>query len=74
MGPRMVIVQEFRQLLPQAFVALAFVTENDGPFKEGFLERLGQMAPEVIAGGRFRCCAHHRCLLNGCRVATAPAG
>lgn len=86
MGPRMVIVQEFRQLLPQAFVALAFVTENDGPFKEGFLERLGQMAPEVerggaknkeiavIAGGRFRCCAHHRCSLNGCRVATAPAG
>jgi hypothetical protein len=82
----MVIVQEFRQLLPQAFVALAFVTENDGPFKEGFLERLGQMAPEVerggaknkeiavIAGGRFGCCAHHRCSLNGHRVATAPAG
>ena len=85
-GSRMVVVQEFRQLLPQAFVALAFVTENDGPFKEGFLERLGQMAPEVerggaknkeiavIAGGRFRCCAHHRCSLNGRRVATAPAG
>ena len=45
MGPRMVILQEFRQLLPQAFVALAFVAENDGPFKEGFLEGLGQMAP-----------------------------
>ena len=44
-------MQEFRQLLPQAFVALAFVTENDGPFKEGFLERLGQMAPEVERGG-----------------------
>jgi hypothetical protein len=47
----MVVVQEFRQLLPQAFVTLAFVTENDGPFKEGFLERLGQMAPEVERGG-----------------------
>ena len=76
MGSRMVVVQEFRQLLPQAFVALAFVTENDGPFKEGFLEGLGQMAPEVerggaknkeiavISGGRFRCCAHHRCSLK----------
>ena len=41
----MVVVQEFRQLLSRAFVALAFVTENDGPFKEGFLEGLGQVAP-----------------------------
>ena len=41
----MMVVQEFRQLLPQAFVTLAFVTENDGPFKEGFLEGLGQMTP-----------------------------
>ncbi len=32
-GPRMVVVQEFRQLLPQAFVALAFVTEDNGTFK-----------------------------------------
>jgi hypothetical protein len=40
----MMVVQEFRQLLPQAFVTLAFVTENDGPFKEGLLEGLGSSA------------------------------
>ena len=34
LGPGMVIVEELRQLLPQAFVALAFVTENDGAFEE----------------------------------------
>ena len=41
MGSRMVIVQEFRQLLPQAFIALAFVAKNDRAFKQRFLQLLG---------------------------------
>jgi len=86
MGSRMVIVQEFRQLLPQAFIALAFVAKNDRAFKQRFLQLLGQMAPKVecgssknekiavIARGRLWCCTHDCCPLNGRRLATAPIG
>jgi hypothetical protein len=85
-GPGMAIVQELRQLLPQAFIALAFVTKNDRAFKQRFLQPLGQIAPKVesgssknekiavIAPGRFSRCAHHRCPLNGRRLAAAPMG
>jgi len=41
MRSRMVIVQEFRQLLSQAFIALAFVTKNNRAFKQRFLQLLG---------------------------------
>jgi hypothetical protein len=70
----MVVVQEFRQLLPQAFVAFAFVAENDCPFKEGFLQFLREVAPEierrgaknqkvaVIVRRHVRCCAHRQLL------------
>jgi hypothetical protein len=37
----MVVVQELRQLLPQAFVPLAFVTENNRAFEQRFLQLLG---------------------------------
>jgi hypothetical protein len=47
LGPRMVIVQEFRQLLPQAFVSFGFVTEDNRAFEESFLQLLGQIAPKV---------------------------
>jgi hypothetical protein len=47
LGPRMVIVEEFRQLLAQAFVAFGFVTENNRAFEEDFLQLLGQIAPKV---------------------------
>jgi hypothetical protein len=49
-GPGMVIVEKLGQLLPQAFVAFALVTENDRAFEEGFLQFLGQMAPKVERG------------------------
>jgi hypothetical protein len=82
----MVVVQEFRQLLPKAFVALAFVTEKDRALKQGFLQLLRQMAPKVercgsenekiavIARGRFWCCAHHHCSLNGRGLSIASLG
>ena len=41
------IVEEFGELLTQAFIALAFVAENDGPFEQGLLELLRQIAPKV---------------------------
>ena len=41
MRSRMVIVQEIRQLLSQAFIALAFVTKNNRAFKQRFLQLLG---------------------------------
>jgi hypothetical protein len=42
-----VVVQEFSQLLAQAFVALALVAENDGAFEQRMLQLLGQVAPEI---------------------------
>jgi hypothetical protein len=48
--PRVMIVEEFGQLLAQAFVALAFVAENDGPFEQGLLKLLRQVAPKVCGG------------------------
>jgi len=47
------IVEEFGQLLAQILVALAFVAENDGPFEQGLLKLLRQVAPKV-RGGRPR--------------------
>jgi hypothetical protein len=41
------IVEEFGQLLAQAFVLLAFVAEHDGPFEQGLLKFLRQIAPKV---------------------------
>jgi hypothetical protein len=46
----MMIVQEFRQLLPQAFVTLAAMAEHDGALEQCVLEILRQFAPEI--GGR----------------------
>jgi hypothetical protein len=34
------IMEEFGQLLAQAFVLLAFVAEHDGPFEQGLLKFL----------------------------------
>jgi len=47
LGPHMMIVEELGQLLAEAFVALAFVPEDHGPFEQGMLKRLRQFAPEV---------------------------
>lgn len=47
----MVIVQEFGQLLAQAFIALALMAKHDCAFEEQLLKFLRQMAPE-IGGGR----------------------
>jgi len=44
------IVEEFGQLLAQAFIALAFVAENDGPFEQGLLQLLRQITPQVRGG------------------------
>ena len=44
---RVVIVQEFRQLFPQALVAFAPVSERDCALKQGFLQRWRKVAPEV---------------------------
>jgi len=44
------IVEEFGQLLAQAFIALAFVAESDGPFEQGLLQLLWQSAPKVRGG------------------------
>ncbi len=41
------IVEKFGQLLAQAFITLAFVAENDGPFEQGLLKLLRQIAPKV---------------------------
>jgi len=37
-------------LLAQAFIALTFVAENDGPFEQGLLKLLRQIAPKVRRG------------------------
>jgi hypothetical protein len=41
------IVEEFGQLLAQAFIPLAFVAEHNGPFEQGLLKLLRQIAPKV---------------------------
>jgi len=46
-GPCVMIVEEFGQLLAQAFIPLAFVAEHDGPFEQGLLKLLRQIAPKV---------------------------
>jgi len=51
LGPGMMIVEEFCQLLPQALVAFGFVPENNRAFEQGFLQPLGQVAPKVERGG-----------------------
>jgi hypothetical protein len=45
-----VIVQKLRQLLAQAFVALAFVSEPDGAFEQLLLDFLRKLAPERDRG------------------------
>ncbi|HMK70304.1 MAG TPA: hypothetical protein VK442_04955 [Xanthobacteraceae bacterium] len=47
MGARVVIVEEFGQLLAQAFIPLALMAEHDGPFEQGLLKLLRQIAPKV---------------------------
>ncbi len=47
MGARVMLVQEFSQLLAQAFIALAFVTEKDCPFEQRLLLLLRQLAPQI---------------------------
>jgi hypothetical protein len=44
------IVQKLRQLLAQAFVTLAFMTQHDRTLEQRVLEFLRQFAPEI--GGR----------------------
>jgi hypothetical protein len=44
------VVQEFGQLLAETFVALALVTEHDGPLEQGMLKLLRQIAPKVGRG------------------------
>ncbi len=46
-GPRVMIVEEFGQLLAQAFIPLGLVAENDGPFEQGLLKLLRQIAPKL---------------------------
>ena len=46
-GPGVMIVEEFGQLLAQAFIPLAFVAEHDGLFEQGLLKLLRQIAPKV---------------------------
>ena len=76
LGPGMVIMEEFRQLLSQALVAFGFVTENNRAFEQGFLQLLGQIAPKIERGcaenekialiccGRARSCTHRHRSLN----------
>ncbi len=45
------IVEEFSELLAQAFIALALVAENDSPFEQGLLKLLRQIAPKVRGCG-----------------------
>jgi hypothetical protein len=49
-GARVMIVQEFGQLLAQAFVALASMTEQDCPFEQRLLLLLRQLAPQIGSG------------------------
>ena len=44
---RVVLVQEFRQLFPQAFVAFAPVSEDDRALKQGLLQCRRKVAPEI---------------------------
>jgi hypothetical protein len=41
------IVQKFRQLLAQAFVAFAFVAEHHRPFEQRVLQIMREFAPEI---------------------------
>ena len=50
MGARVMIVQKLCQLLAQAFVALAFVTEHHRPLEQRVLQIMREFAPEI--GGR----------------------
>lgn len=45
------VVQKLRQLLAQAFVDLALMSEHDGAFEQRVLQILRQRAPQ-IGGGR----------------------
>jgi hypothetical protein len=45
------IVEEFSQLFAQAFIPLALVAEHDGPFEQGLLKLLRQIAPKVRGRG-----------------------
>lgn len=45
------VVQKFRQLLAQAFVALALMSEHDGAFEQDVLQILRQLAPQIGGGG-----------------------
>jgi hypothetical protein len=45
------VVQEFGQLLAQAFVALGFVAQHDGPLEQGVLQLVRQAAPQLRHGG-----------------------
>jgi hypothetical protein len=47
----MMIVQEFGQLLAQAFVLLALMPEHHGTLEQNVLEILRQLAPEIGGGG-----------------------
>jgi hypothetical protein len=44
------IVQKLRELLAQAFVALALMAGDDGVLEDLFLHVLGKVSPEVIDG------------------------
>jgi hypothetical protein len=44
------IVEELGELLAQTFIALAFVAKHHGPFEQGLLQLLRQIAPKI--GGR----------------------
>ena len=49
----MVVVKKLGQLLAQALVALALVTEDDRPFEQRVLNLLRQVSPE-FGGGRSK--------------------
>jgi hypothetical protein len=58
--PLVMIVQEFGQLLAQAFILLAFMAEHHRALEQRVLQLLRQMAPEI--GGR---CSEHTEVTGG---------
>src|SRR5262249_61254237 len=50
-GSLVMIVEKLRQLLAQALVLLALVTEQHGAFEQLLLQLLRQCAPQICGGG-----------------------
>jgi hypothetical protein len=56
----MMIVQEFGELLAQAFVLLALMPKQHGALEQAMLEILRQLAPQIGGGG-----AKHKQITGG---------